>query len=561
MGVPVATPGRGKAAGRDKRIGQSSPVQGSSAGTVTGGSIMGVMMQGLHEVSVVPSLEGDQTTSGIELVPAAGMMKSPAKSQASRDNTLPNSDISILIPTDPHPDLVDAMGSSEKIPMPVKDSNTKESLEITASASSRAIAAVGLEASCSEVRKDLRGVAHIPISCMQGIQEADEILCNQGVQEVVNQMPAMLGLHGSTMAVTEELGSEDPGISLEDSVQDEGCSGIPFRIFLIMNPSIFYWNIRGIANLVSRRSLRRHVKNNNVDFLAIAEPMVPMDRADSVRAYLDQYITMSVAKDDRVLLVTVVKSMNTVELYWAQKARMQWLDDGDKNTAFYHAVVKGTRRRNHIHRLKVAWKAPGVRIKRWWRTAEFLLQGKKHMLHHVYRESNQVVDSFANFVVSSKAMASTATEVADAGAPRRSYAQIIAATKPPPLINIGIKPPSFTDAGEPTVFFSQDEDAADMNVDVANGSQAQDPQSRLKKTWIKNILALQIGILQCSMILFNRFHKFLHVRNLHGMHALHDMDGLQMMVVLPPAAGGEPRVPPEKSFTREDRMPESIPST
>ncbi|MQL78458.1 hypothetical protein Taro_010893 [Colocasia esculenta] len=34
------------------------------------------------------------------------------------------------------------------------------------------------------------------------------------------------------------------------------------------------------------------------------------------------------------------KAVNCVELFWAQKARMQWLDNGDKNTAFYHAVVQ-----------------------------------------------------------------------------------------------------------------------------------------------------------------------------------------------------------------------------
>ncbi|MQL88826.1 hypothetical protein Taro_021389, partial [Colocasia esculenta] len=40
---------------------------------------------------------------------------------------------------------------------------------------------------------------------------------------------------------------------------------------------------------------------------------------------------------------------------------------------------------------------------------------------------------------------------------RRSYAQIIAESKPPPTVPIGIKPPSFTNFGEPTVFFSREE--------------------------------------------------------------------------------------------------------
>ncbi|MQL95897.1 hypothetical protein Taro_028564 [Colocasia esculenta] len=47
------------------------------------------------------------------------------------------------------------------------------------------------------------------------------------------------------------------------------------------------------------------------------------------------------------------RAMNHMEIFWAQKARMQWLEDGDKNTAFYHAVVRGNMRRNTISRLQV----------------------------------------------------------------------------------------------------------------------------------------------------------------------------------------------------------------
>ncbi|MQL74943.1 hypothetical protein Taro_007311 [Colocasia esculenta] len=46
------------------------------------------------------------------------------------------------------------------------------------------------------------------------------------------------------------------------------------------------------------------------------------------------------------------KIISRVDQFWAQKARMQWLENGDKNTAFYHVVVKGNRRRNTINRLK-----------------------------------------------------------------------------------------------------------------------------------------------------------------------------------------------------------------
>ena len=36
------------------------------------------------------------------------------------------------------------------------------------------------------------------------------------------------------------------------------------------------------------------------------------------------------------------------EVYWSQKARLQWLKAGDKNTSFFHASVEERRRRNRM---------------------------------------------------------------------------------------------------------------------------------------------------------------------------------------------------------------------
>ncbi|MQL80504.1 hypothetical protein Taro_012953 [Colocasia esculenta] len=55
------------------------------------------------------------------------------------------------------------------------------------------------------------------------------------------------------------------------------------------------------------------------------------------------------------------------------------------------------------------------------------------------------------------AVEGTSTAGADASTRKPSYAQIIAASKPMPSIPIGVKPPAFTDSGEPAVFFSQEE--------------------------------------------------------------------------------------------------------
>ncbi|XP_027157161.1 uncharacterized protein LOC113758554 [Coffea eugenioides] len=40
------------------------------------------------------------------------------------------------------------------------------------------------------------------------------------------------------------------------------------------------------------------------------------------------------------------------EAYWKQKARIKWLQDGDKNTKFFHAVVAERRSKSIIHRIR-----------------------------------------------------------------------------------------------------------------------------------------------------------------------------------------------------------------
>lgn len=40
------------------------------------------------------------------------------------------------------------------------------------------------------------------------------------------------------------------------------------------------------------------------------------------------------------------------ELYWSQKAGLQWLRQGERNTRFFHTSVEARRRRNQIRQLK-----------------------------------------------------------------------------------------------------------------------------------------------------------------------------------------------------------------
>ncbi|MQM03999.1 hypothetical protein Taro_036778 [Colocasia esculenta] len=45
------------------------------------------------------------------------------------------------------------------------------------------------------------------------------------------------------------------------------------------------------------------------------------------------------------------------EIFWCQKSRVKWLEEGDRNTTFYHAAIQGRHTRNFIHRLRIngAW--------------------------------------------------------------------------------------------------------------------------------------------------------------------------------------------------------------
>ena len=48
------------------------------------------------------------------------------------------------------------------------------------------------------------------------------------------------------------------------------------------------------------------------------------------------------------------KAYEDEEAYWNQKSRLRWLKEGDKNTQFFHATVKGRRKRNKIQNLRMA---------------------------------------------------------------------------------------------------------------------------------------------------------------------------------------------------------------
>ena len=41
-----------------------------------------------------------------------------------------------------------------------------------------------------------------------------------------------------------------------------------------------------------------------------------------------------------------------VDMYWKQRAHVRWLQEGDRNTSFFHAVCKERKSRNRVGRLR-----------------------------------------------------------------------------------------------------------------------------------------------------------------------------------------------------------------
>lgn len=54
------------------------------------------------------------------------------------------------------------------------------------------------------------------------------------------------------------------------------------------------------------------------------------------------------------LLVDHESILTKEEVFWKQKSRETWLEEGDKNTKFFHNSVSMRRVRNHISKIKLS---------------------------------------------------------------------------------------------------------------------------------------------------------------------------------------------------------------
>ncbi|OMO92976.1 reverse transcriptase [Corchorus capsularis] len=75
------------------------------------------------------------------------------------------------------------------------------------------------------------------------------------------------------------------------------------------------------------------------------------------KAWHDFEVEGTVENDLKQILVEkkaeLWKLYRLVERSWQQKARMQWLRDGDKNSKFFHLVASNRARRNHIEKIEI----------------------------------------------------------------------------------------------------------------------------------------------------------------------------------------------------------------
>nr|XP_027060796.1 uncharacterized protein LOC113687374 [Coffea arabica] len=79
------------------------------------------------------------------------------------------------------------------------------------------------------------------------------------------------------------------------------------------------------------------------------------DKIDNLKKQLDQ--TRKSAMDNKRekvagLKTQLIEAYNEEEIYWSQKARLKWLQEGDRNTQYFHAQVNGRRKQNRLQRLQ-----------------------------------------------------------------------------------------------------------------------------------------------------------------------------------------------------------------
>ncbi|XP_071909790.1 uncharacterized protein [Coffea arabica] len=78
-------------------------------------------------------------------------------------------------------------------------------------------------------------------------------------------------------------------------------------------------------------------------------------RIENIKEQLDQIQGTSLKskrKEKATLKLQLKEACRDEEMFWSQKARLKWLQEGNKNTQFFHALVNGRRKSNRMHKLQ-----------------------------------------------------------------------------------------------------------------------------------------------------------------------------------------------------------------
>lgn len=76
------------------------------------------------------------------------------------------------------------------------------------------------------------------------------------------------------------------------------------------------------------------------DLIKVKEMQLELDPSEENRA------------DLRKAVAELRKYQKYEEEYWKQKANMHWFKEGDRNTKFFHALIKGKRKRLLIYKIQ-----------------------------------------------------------------------------------------------------------------------------------------------------------------------------------------------------------------
>lgn len=78
-----------------------------------------------------------------------------------------------------------------------------------------------------------------------------------------------------------------------------------------------------------------------------------MNRLWGIQSYIDKHPISFLSNLQKELYSEYLTVIRQEELSWKLKSRVNWLDDGDQNTKYFHQATLHCRRNNKIHGLKI----------------------------------------------------------------------------------------------------------------------------------------------------------------------------------------------------------------